>query len=86
MLEAKGEIMKGQNSQILSYMKEGNSITTLQALELFGCFRLASRINDIKNQGHRVEKEMVKTPNTGKKVAKYYMPEHIEFKTRSLFA
>lgn len=36
-----------QTKQILAYMKSGNSINPLQALSMFGCFRLGARIADI---------------------------------------
>jgi len=39
-----------QNEMILDYLQRGNSLTSLEALNLFGCFRLASRINDLKNK------------------------------------
>lgn len=44
-----------QTEQILNYLKKGNKITPLEALQKFGCFRLASRIWDIRNQGHNIQ-------------------------------
>ena len=43
--------MESQNKQIKEYLNHGNKITSLDALEMFGCMRLASRINDLKKQG-----------------------------------
>ncbi len=37
-----------QTTQILLYMKAGNSITPIQALEMFGSFRLGARIFSIR--------------------------------------
>jgi hypothetical protein len=33
-----------QEQQILNYLREGNAVTPLLALERFGCMRLASRV------------------------------------------
>jgi hypothetical protein len=59
-----------QTSRILNYLKAGNRITPIEALNLFGCFRLGSRIYDIKKLGHNIDREMVKLAN-GKRVARY---------------
>ena len=61
-----------QNNAILAYMQEGNTITTLEALNLFGCMRLASRINDLRNRGYDIRTDKVVTP-TGKRVAQYVL-------------
>ena len=44
-----------QAESILNHLKEGKSITPLEALYDFGCFRLASRISDLKKAGHDIE-------------------------------
>lgn len=61
-----------QTDRILEYLLAGNSITSLEALNLFGCIRLASRISDIKARGYLVYSEFVTTP-TDKKVKRYYL-------------
>lgn len=43
-----------QCDQILSYLKDGHSITPIDALNLFGCFRLAARISDLKKRGNEI--------------------------------
>lgn len=51
-----------QTQKILEYMKRGYRITALEALDLFGCFRLASRISEIKLKlGYDVKSEPYKT-------------------------
>lgn len=35
---------KTQKELIREYLERGNSLTPMDALELFGCFRLATRI------------------------------------------
>ena len=37
-----------QHKDILNYLKAGNSITPIEALNLFGCFRLSAVIFDLK--------------------------------------
>ena len=59
-----------QNVQIKNYLLEGNKLTSLEALNLFGCMRLASRIHDLRDQGLDIQTEKVKTPN-GKTVTQY---------------
>lgn len=63
--------METQNNQILEYMEKGNSITAMEALDLFGCFRLSARIKDLKDQGKKIDKVML--ANNGKRYAKYFM-------------
>lgn len=48
---------------ILEYMKKYGSITPLEALNDIGCMRLASRINDLRQQGIAIGVRM----KTGKK-------------------
>ena len=60
-----------QSNQILEYLREGNSITPLSALQLFGCFRLGARIFDLKHSGHKIKEEDVRMD--GKRFAKYFL-------------
>jgi len=63
--------MESQNKQIKAYLEEGNSITAIQALEKFRCFRLAARIKDIKETGMVIDKAMIAN-NEGKHHAVYW--------------
>lgn len=53
-------------------MLSGKAITPIEALDLFGCFRLGARIADIKAKGYLVYSEFV-TGENGKKFKKYYL-------------
>ena len=44
-----------QSEQILAYMMFKGSINPYQALSEFGCFRLASRIHDLRSMGYDIE-------------------------------
>lgn len=60
-----------QNQRIKEYLENGHKLTPLEALNLFGCFRLASRIYYLKKQGMNIKTEMVTDANTGKQYASY---------------
>ena len=60
-----------QNQWILSALKE-KPLTPLEALEGCGCFRLAARIKELKDQGHNITTRSMITPN-GKIVASYVL-------------
>jgi hypothetical protein len=59
-----------QTAQILAHLKTGRSITPIDALNRYGCFRLGARIYDLKQDGHNIYREMVET-DSGKRVASY---------------
>ena len=50
---------KSQKQEILRYLAKGKELTQLQALEYFGCCRLAARIKDLRDDGWPVETTMV---------------------------
>ena len=58
-----------QNQQIKSYLEKGKSITPIQALNKFGCFRLAARISDLRNDGLNIATKIV--TKDGKTFASY---------------
>lgn len=59
-----------QCTQIKRWLMGGNKITALEALSLFGCMRLASRICELREQGLNIHKERIIT-STGKLVTQY---------------
>lgn len=66
------ETSASQAKRILAYMKAGNRITPIEALEKFGSFRLGARIADLRADGHDIQSEFVTTP-TGKRVKCYWI-------------
>jgi hypothetical protein len=48
-----------QNQMIARYLESGKTLTQLQALDLFRCIRLPSRINDLRNRGYIIKTTMV---------------------------
>ena len=59
-----------QTQMIIEHLKSGNALTPIEALQKFGCFRLAARISDLKQLGHEIETKSIKFEN-GKSVAQY---------------
>lgn len=52
--------MKSQNTMILDYLLTGKVLTPLEALHMFGCFRLAARIAELRKQGYTIFTDIVK--------------------------
>lgn len=48
---------KTQEQAILRWLDEGQELTPIQALNSFGCFRLASRICNLRKKGYAIESE-----------------------------
>jgi hypothetical protein len=61
-----------QNALIKGWLLNGYSLTQLEALTQFGCFRLAARISDLRDKGLNVVTDMV-TLDNGKRVARYIL-------------
>ena len=61
-----------QCQQVLSHLQSGKPITALEALRLYGIFRLASRIHDLKKAGLTIQSRDIATDN-GKKISQYYL-------------
>lgn len=60
-----------QNDQILQWLKNHRTITPLDALQMFGCLRLAARIFDLRADGHNIETQRIDVGEGGKQVAQY---------------
>ena len=61
-----------QNQKILKHLSSGRSLSPLQALGLFGCYRLAGRIYDLKRAGHQIE-TIIKSDDQGRTYASYVL-------------
>lgn len=58
---------------ILAHLKSGKTITPLEALNLFGCFRLSGRILELRQAGYNIETEMIE--ENKKRFARYFIPK-----------
>ena len=67
-----------QTEMILNHLQNKGRITPLEALNLYGCFRLGARVYDLRQRGIQISKKMIEAqkPN-GKKerFAAYYLTE-----------
>ena len=59
-----------QCSKILAHLRTGATITAIEALDMFGCFRLAARIADLRRDGNDIVTTKI-TTGGGKHVAQY---------------
>ena len=59
-----------QNQKIANYLNNGKSLTPIQALNKFNCFRLAARISDLRNDGMLIKTKII-TVKKGVNVASY---------------
>lgn len=59
-----------QTTQIQRHLEKGKSLTAIQALNKYGCFRLAARIADLRNDGMNIKTTIVKLKNN-KQIASY---------------
>lgn len=58
-----------QKKDILNHLIEKGTITPIEALELYGCFRLGARIADLKAEGIQIRTDIV--AKNGKRFAQY---------------
>jgi hypothetical protein len=50
---------ESQKKQILEHIEAFGSITPIEALNLFGCFRLSARIWDLRHEGHSIRTNII---------------------------
>ncbi len=43
-----------QKQRILTHLEAGLTLTPLEALRQFRCFRLAARVDDLRGEGHHI--------------------------------
>lgn len=62
-----------QRKQIKEWLEDGNTITPLQALRLFGTMKLSTRIGElIRIDKMTIQKQMIALGN-GKRIMMYYL-------------
>jgi len=64
------ESSRSQCKMILDWLEAGNTITSLEALRMFGCMRLASRICDLRDRGIAIKTEKIQV-SSRKYVTRY---------------
>lgn len=73
-----------QEDMVLNYLKAGGVLTALDALELFGTMKLATKISNIKKEypGIDIQSEPVINLKNNKRYFKYWIPR--EYKTQAV--
>jgi len=66
--------------EIENHLLNGESITGLQAIKLYGVYRLSSVINRLRNRNIPIEKTMITASDGTTLFAKYYIPIHARCK------
>lgn len=64
---------KSQNEMVLEHLMTGRSITPLEAIGVYGIYRLAARVCELKKAGYVIESEVRRDKNK-KPYARYFMP------------
>ena len=62
-----------QADLVLNDLKQGRTMTPLDALERHGVFRLAAVIYDLKKHGYDIRTDIIHNKRTGKKYANYVL-------------
>ena len=71
-INQKGNIMSNsQTKQIRKHLEDGKTITAIEALNDYNCFRLSARIHDLRQQGMNIQTENVRRGWDDKLVAEY---------------
>lgn len=60
-----------QTQKIYKYLKQYGSITPLEALQEFGCMRLAARISDLRSMGVKIKAQSASSLNQYGEVVHY---------------
>lgn len=63
-----------QCQKILAFLQQGGRITSLSALNQFGCLRLSARIKDLRDEGYQISDRFIKVSD-GKKVKEHFINE-----------
>lgn len=54
------ETAQSQNRAILAHLQAGRSITPLEALHFYSCFRLSARIYDLRQRDYNIQVRRVR--------------------------
>lgn len=55
---------------VLGHLKERSTITPMEALTVYGIFRLAPRIHELRRDGHKIQ-TILREDSVGKRYAQY---------------
>lgn len=64
---------KSQAQAILEHLKSGNTLTGLDGLRLYGTMKLASRVSELRREGHSIQDETIHDKQTRKHYKRYFI-------------
>ena len=56
-------IKSSQRLRVMQHLKEGKTLTSLEALRLYGIMRLPNRISELRRRGEQIEKTTITVEN-----------------------
>jgi cbb3-type cytochrome oxidase cytochrome c subunit len=68
---------KGQIAMILNHLQQGDGITALDSLRLYGVLRLAARIEELRKDGHTIVTQTVRVGR--KEIARYSLVKEKQY-------
>lgn len=75
-MNTKTHIYAKQNKQVLNHLNNIGPLTPQEALDLYGCFRLAARVFELRKAGERISTSTVKNAE-GNHFARYYIVKYV---------
>lgn len=63
--------MQTKTEQILDYLKKGNELTGIEAVDMFKTTGLARYIKDLRDEGYQISTDLKTNENTGKTYGVY---------------
>ena len=64
--------MNPQNKEVLDYLTENPSLTSMEAFSKLGITRLAARIHELRQEGVSIDKETIEAKK-GTYIARYFL-------------
>jgi hypothetical protein len=64
--------LNNQHFLIIEYLKQGHTLTPLEAIKVAGSMKLSTRVGELRKLGYDIKDEWLKLEN-GKKVKKYWL-------------
>jgi hypothetical protein len=64
-----------QKSDILKYLQDGNTLTGLQGLTLFGSLSIRNRISELRREGYNIQDRIIHDKRTGKHYSEYFLSD-----------
>jgi hypothetical protein len=64
--------LNNQHFLIIEYLKQGHTLTPIEAIKVAGSMKLSTRVGELRKLGYDIKNEWLKLEN-GKKVKRYWL-------------